>query len=96
VYKDRFIAYSLGNFCTYGGINVSGINGLAPIIKVYTTVDGDFLKAHITSTNQTYRSPVKIDSQNQVLKRITELTKTDFPESTIQIDEKGWVFKPKN
>jgi len=96
VYKDRFIAYSLGNFCTYGGINVSGINGLAPIIKVYTTTDGDFLKAHITSTIQTYRSSVKIDPQNQVLKRIKELTKSDFPESTIQIDEKGWVLKPKN
>jgi len=91
VYKDRFIAYSLGNFCTYGGINVSGINGWAPIVKVYTNSKGDFLKAHITSTIQSYRSPVKIDSQNQVLKRIQELTKKDFPESTIQISENGWV-----
>jgi poly-gamma-glutamate capsule biosynthesis protein CapA/YwtB (metallophosphatase superfamily) len=96
VYKDRFIAYSLGNFCTYGGINVSGINGWAPIIKVYTNSKGDFLKAHITSTIQSYRSPVKIDSQKQVLKRIQELTRKDFPESTIQISENGWVRKPTN
>ena len=96
VYKDRFIAYSLGNFCTYGGINVSGINGWAPIIKVYTNAKGDFLKAHITSTIQTNRSPVKIDSQKQVLKRIQELTSKDFPESTIQISENGWVMKPTN
>lgn len=96
VYKDRFIAYSLGNFCTYGGINVSGINGWAPIVKVYTNSKGDFLKAHITSTIQSYRSPVKIDSQKQVLKRIQELTKKDFPESTIQISENGWVKNPTN
>ena len=96
VYKDRFIAYSLGNFCTYGGINVSGINGWAPIVKVYTNAKGDFLKAHITSTIQSYRSPVKIDSQKQVLKRIQELTRKDFPGSTIQISENGWVQKPTN
>jgi poly-gamma-glutamate capsule biosynthesis protein CapA/YwtB (metallophosphatase superfamily) len=96
VYKDRFIAYSLGNFCTYGGINVSGINGWAPIIKVYTNSQGDFLQAHITSTIQSYRSPLKIDSQKQVLKRIQELTRQDFPESRIQISENGWVRKPTN
>jgi poly-gamma-glutamate capsule biosynthesis protein CapA/YwtB (metallophosphatase superfamily) len=96
VYKDRFIAYSLGNFCTYGGINVSGINGWAPIVKVYTNSKGDFLKAHITSTIQSYRSPVKIDSQKQVLKRIQELTRKDFPASTIEISETGWVRKPTN
>ncbi|MBA4054300.1 MAG: capsule biosynthesis protein CapA, partial [Marivirga sp.] len=40
VYKDRFIAYSLGNFCTYRGISVSGVNGLAPIVKLYTDRTG--------------------------------------------------------
>ncbi len=96
VYKNRFIAYSLGNFCTYSGINVSGVNGLAPVIKVYTNSQGDFLKAHITSTIQSYRSPVKIDSQKLVLKRIQELTRQDFPESAIQINDKGWVEKSTN
>jgi Bacterial capsule synthesis protein PGA_cap len=96
VYKDRFIAYSLGNFCTYSGINVSGVNGLAPIVKVYTDSAGNFLQAQITSTIQSYRSPVKIDSQKQVLKRIQELTRQDFPESTIQISENGWVRKSTN
>jgi poly-gamma-glutamate capsule biosynthesis protein CapA/YwtB (metallophosphatase superfamily) len=93
VYNNRFIAYSLGNFCTYSGINVSGVNGLAPIIKVYTNNNGEFLKAHITSTMQTPRSPVKIDGKKQVLQRIKELTSQDFPESKIVIDENGWVMK---
>lgn len=93
VYKNRFIAYSLGNFCTYAGINVSGINGWAPIIKVYTDNKGDFIKAHITSTFQTYRSPVKIDSQKQVLKRIQELSRQDFPDNPVQFDDNGWVKK---
>jgi poly-gamma-glutamate capsule biosynthesis protein CapA/YwtB (metallophosphatase superfamily) len=96
VYKDRFIAYSLGNFCTYAGINVSGINGWSPIIKVFTNSEGNFLKAHITSTYQSFRSGVMIDKENQVLKRIRQLTQEDFPESKIKIDDSGWVFKSTN
>ncbi len=62
VYKDRFIAYSLGNFCTYRGINVSGINGLAPIIKVFTSKEGKFLKGQITPTIQNHTTGVQIDA----------------------------------
>jgi hypothetical protein len=94
VYKNRFIAYSLGNFCTYSGINVNGVNGLAPIIKVYASPSGEFLKAHITSTNQTFRAPVKMDTQLQVLKRIQQLTREDFPESTLKISDDGLVLPP--
>ncbi|MBP9925333.1 MAG: CapA family protein [Cyclobacteriaceae bacterium] len=96
VYKEKFIAYSLGNFCTYGGINVSGINGWSPIIKVYTNNKGNFLKAQIISTIQTARSNVKIDSQKQVLKRIRELTTEDFPECPLTIDDLGWVYYSTN
>jgi poly-gamma-glutamate capsule biosynthesis protein CapA/YwtB (metallophosphatase superfamily) len=93
VYNDKFIAYSLGNFCTYGGINVNGINGLAPIIKVYINSAGHFLKAQIISTRQMVRGPVLIDVHKQVLRRIQELTKQDFPETNIEIDDNGWVTK---
>ncbi|MBN8575641.1 MAG: CapA family protein [Cytophagales bacterium] len=96
VYKNRFIAYSLGNFCTYGGINVSGVNGLAPIIKVYASPQGEFLKAHITSTYQTYRSVVQPDAEKQVLKRIQQLSREDFPESRIKIQDDGWVLPSTN
>ena len=93
VYKDKFIAYSLGNFCTYGGINVSGVNGLSPIMKVFTNQKGHFLKAQITSTQQTFMAPVKLDSLNQVLKKIQALTKSDFPEEIVTIDDAGWIKK---
>lgn len=96
VYKERFIAYSMGNFCTYGGINVSGINGWAPIIKVYTNNQGNFLKAQIISTMQMPRSKVMLDSQNQVLKRIKELTTQDFPECPLTFDDSGWVYYSTN
>ena len=91
VYRNRFIAYSLGNFCTYKGINIAGINGWAPIIKVYTNRYGEFLKGEITPTYQVYGVGVKIDPNHQVTKKITELSKKDFPESPIGIDDKGII-----
>lgn len=91
VYKDRFIAYSLGNFCTYRGISVNGINGLSPIIKVVTDVAGKFYYAQITPTIQTYGTGVRIDTEKLVIKIIQDLSKKDFPESPVQIDDNGLI-----
>ncbi len=95
VYKNRFIAYSLGNFCTYG-MSIGGVNGLAPIIKVFTSPSGEFFQAHITSTDQSARTKVAIDQEKRVLQRIQELTKEDFPEVTVTIGSDGWVRKSTN
>lgn len=91
VYNKRFIAYSLGNFCTYKGISIAGVNGLAPIIKVFTNPEGEFLKGQITPTIQSHIHGVTIDPQKTVIKIIRELSKKDFPESEIQIDDNGLI-----
>jgi poly-gamma-glutamate capsule biosynthesis protein CapA/YwtB (metallophosphatase superfamily) len=91
IYKDRFIAYSMGNFCTYRGISVTGVNGLAPIIKIYTDTTGKFLKGKIIPTYQSYETGVRFDAEKQVIGIIRELTKKDFPESAIHIDENGLI-----
>ena len=91
VYNKRFISYSLGNFCTYKGINVAGVNGLAPIIKVFTNSSGEFLTGEITPTIQTHATGVQIDPEKSVIKIIQELSQKDFPESEIQIDDNGII-----
>ncbi|NDV77922.1 CapA family protein [Dysgonomonas sp. 511] len=97
VYKDRFIAYSMGNFCTYDRVNISGVNGLAPIFKIFTDKQGKFLKGELISTNQIKYQPVKIDSQKRVLKVVQDLTKADFPEmnSVINISNNGIITLKK-
>lgn len=91
VYKNRFIAYSMGNFCTYRGISVSGPNGLAPIIKLYVSKQGEFYHGEIIPTYQTYATGVQVDPEKRVISVIRELTKKDFPESEIQIDDNGLI-----
>jgi len=94
VYKDRFIAYSMGNFCTYDKVNVNGVSGLAPIFKIYTDRNGKFLKGEIISTYQEKHQPPKVDEQQRLLQVIRNLTKSDFPEmsATISIDDKGIIL----
>jgi len=93
VYKDRFIAYSLGNFCTYKQFNLKGVSGLAPIIKVFTDKQGKFFKAHITPIYQPHPGGVVLDKEKRVIEIIRNLTKLDFPEVPIQIDANGWITK---
>ncbi len=96
VYKDRFIAYSLGNFCTYARFNLRGDNGLAPIIKVNTNASGEFLFADITPIIQLGAGGPSIDSQKKVIQKIIELTKKDFPEVPVNIDESGRITYLQN
>jgi len=91
LYNNRFIIYSLGNFFTYSQINISGVSGLAPIVKVYTNAKGEFLKAQIIPTFQTKGKPVQIDPNKKVIKVIQDLTKTDLPECNLNIADDGWV-----
>ncbi|MFO7257488.1 MAG: CapA family protein [Bacteroidota bacterium] len=91
VYNGRFIAYSLGNFCTYRGINIAGVNGLAPIMKVHVNRSGEFLRAQIIPTYQTYTEGVQPDPQKRVIRLVRELKEKDFPESPLQIDDDGLI-----
>ena len=83
VYKERFIAYSLGNFCTYRRFNLQGPNGYAPIIKVFTSKDGTFKKARVYSVKQVSPGGPTNDVNNTAFKFIKDLTEEDLPENRL-------------
>ena len=89
VYKDRFIAYSMGNFITYRRFNINGVSGLAPIIKVYVNGKGEFIKGKITATYQNKMTGTKLDPNNRVITRMQQLIKQDIPESIIELKDNG-------
>jgi poly-gamma-glutamate capsule biosynthesis protein CapA/YwtB (metallophosphatase superfamily) len=93
IYKGKFIAYSLGNFATYGRFNLSGPNGIAPIIELNLTVDGTFISGKIHSTKQLGEGGPVLDEQNSVLKDIKELTRIDIPECILKIESDGTITK---
>ncbi|MCZ4223914.1 CapA family protein [Pedobacter rhodius] len=78
VYKNKFIAYSMGNFCTYGMFSLKGNNGFAPLIQLKINGKGDFLYADVVSVKQDKISRLTIDKNGTAFKRIKDLTDEDF------------------
>jgi hypothetical protein len=93
LYKGKFIAYSMGNFATYGRFNLSGVSGIAPIIKLYVNKKGEFMSGMIYSTKQIGEGGPIMDDQNSVLDEIRNLSNSDVPESEILIKPSGYFSK---
>ena len=88
-YKDRLIAYSLGNFATYYGISVAGIKGIAPILT--TTLDGNgaFIDGQITSTVQLRPDGPSIDERQRALNLMRGLSSEDFGDAGLAFHPDG-------
>ena len=93
LYKDRFIAYSLGNFCTPYGMNISGVNGYAPVIEVKIARDGSFRKGKIHSFIQVPGKGPRHDYENRTARHIAGLTEADIESPGIFITESGDIMR---
>ena len=78
LYKDRIIAYSLGNFCTTFGVNLAGVNGYAPVLVVRIDREGRFVDGRIHSFIQTQGTGPKLDASDKVAQHMRSLSLTDF------------------
>ena len=90
-YRDRLIAYSLGNFATYYGISVAGVKGIAPILTVTLDGDGKFIEGSVVSTIQLRPAGPGIDPQDRALNLIRGLSLEDFGEPGLRFQPDGTV-----
>lgn len=95
VYKNRFIVYSLGNFCTPTRINLMGAGGFAPIIELKVNKKGEFLSGKIIPVCQKKMEGPRYDTLQRAIKRIKKLTEEDFPNSLIEIGTDGSISYKK-
>jgi poly-gamma-glutamate capsule biosynthesis protein CapA/YwtB (metallophosphatase superfamily) len=89
LYRDRLIAYSLGNFATYYGISVEGIRGIAPILFATLDDEGKFVAGRIEATRQIRPAGPSIDPERKVIVQLRELTGAAFPNGLLVIAEDG-------
>ena len=93
LYKGRFIAYSLGNFATYGRFNISGPCGISPIIKIFVNRQGEFQKGQIYPIKLVGRGIPIVDKDKTVIKKIINLIESDVPETQLIINDNGIIKK---
>jgi len=83
MYKNRFIAYSLGNFVNYGW-NLGGFTKIAPLVWLELYPDGRPCKVDIISFIQKRPGFPEFDTGHSAYKIIKELTKSDFGAKNIK------------
>lgn len=94
VYKDRLIAYSLGNFATYGRFDLSGALGFTVMLEVSLAEDGRFVGGKLISTKQEGKGVPVPDDTARGAKLVRSLTLADFPKTGVHIDETSFVLSP--
>lgn len=94
VYKERFIAYSLGNFATYGRFNLIGPNCLCPLLQLSTDKEGKFQKGKIIPIRQIGEGIPMYDEQMRVIGLLQDLSKVDFPKTSPIITDQGDILPP--
>lgn len=90
-YKDRLIAYSLGNFATHYGISIAGPKGIAPILIAHVDGDGRFLEGQIVSTRQQRPDGPVLDPEQAALTQIRNLSRADFGNSGLNFLSDGTI-----
>ena len=95
LYKNRLIAYSLGNFCTTNKVSLAGYNGIAPLLTVTLSPDGTFQYGDILATRQAAGVGPSVDDAGKAIREVEALSKLDFPKSALRIDPDGALHNGK-
>ena len=90
-YQDRLIAYSLGNFATYGRFNIAGNGGVGAVLDVTLDKQGRFVSGKILSTQQTGEGVVSKDPFERGRDLVRMLSQDDFPQTSIQLALDGTI-----
>jgi len=95
LHRGRLIAYSLGNFATYGAFNLSGPNALAPVLTVTLGPDGALRGGRIDAFRQEKPGGPRRDPEAEVVRRIAELSRQDFGASGVRLTDDGLLLPPE-
>jgi len=89
-YKNKLIAYSLGNFVGYLGFNTSGHLKYSLILQLTMSVKGQLKRARIIPILLSPQVIPEFDPQGNSLVLINDLSASDFGDSAFLFDKRGY------
>ncbi len=87
LYGERLVAYSLGNFATWWGINIRGEKGYAPLLSVRLDGNGRLVSGEVVSFRQGRPEGPRLDREQRASRMIRELTAADFPNTPLRFED---------
>jgi len=91
VYRDRLIAYSLGNFITYGGFDLSGARGLSTLLEVELDGVGAFQEGRLLAGRQEEPGGGVRALSSEAATRLAKLSRADFGAAAPRISRDGGI-----
>jgi hypothetical protein len=93
-YRDRPIVYSLGNFLTYRGFNLSGPLGVTGVLQFELSGNGLYRRGRLIPMMQVPRAGPVDDSGGAALELVRNLSREDFGPSAAVIGADGEIRPP--
>lgn len=91
VVDGRLVAYSLGNFSTYGRFNLSGDLATSLVLEATLDATGRFVSGKILPVHQEGEGIPVVDPTNRAITLIRELDAVDFPDTAPVIADDGTI-----
>ncbi len=93
IYKDRLIAFSMGNFATYGMFSLKAETALTAIFEIKIAADGKFLSGKLHAGKQLGRGGPTLDKSGEAIRKMRELSTADFGTNAPKIADDGTFTK---
>jgi poly-gamma-glutamate capsule biosynthesis protein CapA/YwtB (metallophosphatase superfamily) len=92
LYKGKLIAYSLGNFATYGHFNTRGPNGVSAILSIQLNeTTGDFVIGQLFPVKLKEGGIPFLDEEQEAIRLVKELSVADVP-SRLFLSDAGYLY----
>lgn len=91
IYKDRLIAYSLGNFATYGWFRLEAETALTVILETKLDAEGKFVNGKLHAGRQEGRGIPVLDPTGEAIRKVRALSQADFGTTAPKITDDGTI-----
>ena len=94
IYQGKLIAYSLGNFATYGPFNLSAENGISLILEAHLAPDGSLISGQVYPVKQEKPGGPRLDAAMAILPILRNLSQSDFGPNGVVVGPRGELLLP--
>jgi poly-gamma-glutamate capsule biosynthesis protein CapA/YwtB (metallophosphatase superfamily) len=96
IYKDKLIAYSLGNFLGYRTLSTTAETGYSMILEVKLNQTGKLVGGKIIPVRMDKQGIPHIDQGFRTVGLLRDLMDKDFPKTAVEINRKGEIVADVN
>jgi hypothetical protein len=94
-YRDRLIAYSLGNFAGYGVFSLGGPLSISGVLQVTLRGDGSWVSGRLEPTQLVGEGLPAMDPAERAHGAVRDLSRQDFGGSAVRISPVGRLQPPR-